>query len=63
MIRTEKYLYRNVVYTELLTFGTPFSHYRSFSSSLGGTLSYLIVMSLNLDSLSRLLRHFNQYTG
>jgi hypothetical protein len=48
---------------ELLAFGIPFSHYSSFSSPFGGTLSHLVVMSLNLDSLSGLLRHFNQYTG
>jgi hypothetical protein len=40
--------------SELLAFGTPFSHYGSFSSFFGGTLSNLVVVSFDFDSLSRL---------
>ena len=47
---------------ELLFFRTPFSHYRSFFSLLGWTLSHLVVMSCNFDSLPVLLGHFNRYT-
>ena len=42
---------------------TPFAHYGSFSALFGGTLSNLIIMAFNLDSLSRLLWHLNRSIG